>query len=549
MKRKWNDKAILVAACAMTVCVCAGKMQAAAEGSVTASVESCLYGSAYTNGETTLKAEEEIHEVSYEESSYAVITLTTEDGSAIDDSLIDISNAYVTLDDGDGYYVDDLIFDGTALEGEFENGQLTYRLEEGDITWKNPEGYEVDNGGAEWSCQGGNGNGEYVFNLSVHNILYDGEEIEAASFRAVVYIYGREFSSTSSPDNPGGSRWGAGGYDSVELPLPEEKELTEEVETSETPVWTWVGADTYGKPIICDYSYYETDQEGNTTDFYDATDNFYISWPEGIDASALTDADVTITLYSAYGDEYVLTPNTGLKTVEENGEEIADGEYSVFAGEKTTQIAVNMVYWSYTPVYTTMSIVVNTENVSGYDTEVSYETAIGSVYTYMVQTGGGYDRTGTVTIQMLFGIENIDEIEYSDISGETNGYYYAYEEGEGMQKEELAYLIENEDGTYTVTENKEEATTYDEDRAPALIGNYLCQTGYPVTIECEYNGETVEFSKTYSGNIMVQVPDLETTNLVAADGYVLSQSMMWGEHMRWSWLYFNGVGWKASGEE
>ena len=36
--------------------------------------------------------------------------------------------------------------------------------------------------------------------------------------------------------------------------------------------WTWIGADYEGKPILCD-----TEQ-----------DDFYITWPEGVDASALT---------------------------------------------------------------------------------------------------------------------------------------------------------------------------------------------------------------------------------------------------------------------
>ncbi len=586
----------------------------------TLSVESNLYGSADTNGYTTLKAEEEEHDVLYDDSTAAVMTISFADGSDVDDQLIDTSQAYVSLDEGDGYYVEDLLFHGEELEGAFENGTLSYQLHTGDLEWKQPEGYEVDNGGVEWSCQGGNGNGEYVFNLSVHGILYDGQELDPASFRATVYIYGREFSAESSPSNPSASRWGAGGYDAVELPLPAKKPLEEKVTAENEPVWTWVGDNTYGKPIICDYSHEEQQmmgpgpggpngqggpegqggpngqggpegqngpdgqespegqngpegqsgpeeqsgpesqsepdgqeepkqEESESGSYHDATDNFYVTWPEGTDASKLEAEDVTITLSGKYGDTYVLQPNTGLKTVEQNGEEIADGEYSVFADAAVTQIAVNMVYWAYTPVYTTMTIEVNTDKVEGFDGEASYTTEIGSVYTYMVQTGGGLDYYGTVTAQVVYGLSNANEVELSDVGSCPTSFNYAYLQGEGMQKQAVAFLTDNGDGTYSVTENEEEATVYEADNDPAWIGHLLLSTNKDEPIEAEWNGETVAFSKNYNGGTMVQVPDLATTKLKAADGYVLSQSMMWGDHMRWPWLYFNGCGWtKPDGE-
>lgn len=608
-------KVLLLTVCTMVLISGTGTGVLAADAPIV-TVESNLYGTANTNGYTTLKAEEDENEVIYDDSTAAVITLSFADGKEVEDDLIDISNAYVSLDAGDGYYLEDLTFNGGALDAEPENGKITYKLSTGDLEWNQPEGYEVDNGGMEWSCQGGNGNGEYVFNMAVHGIAYDGQELEPASFRTTVYIYGREFSATSSPENPSASRWGAGGYDSVELPLPEEKPLENEVLVEKEPVWTWVGDNTYGKPIICDYSHEEqqmmmggskgghddkSDQNGpadsdggkpmkdqgegqegpdggkqmeaqnegqnegqkdpdgdrqmelndgqeNAGRYHDATDNFYISWPDGVDASALGADDVTITLCSNYGDEYVLRPNNGVKVVEQNGEEIADGEYSVFSSGNTTQIAVNMVYWAYTPVYTTMTIDVNTEKVEGYEGEVSYTTEIGSVYTYMVQTGGGLDYYGTVTAQCVYGLANTAELELSDVGSYPTSFNYAYMEGEGMHKEAVAFLIDNGDGTYSVTENAEEATEYEADNNPAWIGHMLLSTNREETIEAEFNGETVAFSKNYNSGTMVQVPDLATTKLVAADGYVLSQSMMWGEHMRWPWLYFNGCGWTAAEE-
>ncbi len=512
---------------------------------VTASVESNLYGSANTQGNSTLKAELGV-EVEYDEDSAAVITLTTSDGSPIDDSLIDISEAYVTLDAGDGYYVSSLEFNGTALTGEFVNGQLSYHLNTGDIEWKQPDGYYVDNGGMEWSALGGNGNGEYTFNLSVHGIKYDGVEVEAASFRAYVYIYGRQFSSTTSPTGGSSSRWGAGGYDSVELPLPEEKTLEETVTVGTDPVWTWVGDSTYDMPILCDYSYYydvENEDGESVTEFYDATDNFYITWPDGVDASELTADDVTITLYSQYGDEYVLTPNTGLRYIEEADESIANGEYSVFAGESTTQIAVNMVYWAAAPVYTTMTIEVASDATG----TVSQTYDIGSVYTYYVQTGGGLDYEGTVTIQQVYGVANIDELDIDDVANVTvTSYTYAYTSG----RTALAWLIFNEDGTITVTEDKDEATTFESDMDPEKVSYMICRTGHTEpTYTAEYNGEEVTFSRSYDGSVSLKTIDLDDTALVAASGYVLCQSSSWEDHQRWGWLYFNNVGWTETEED
>ena len=521
-------------------------------GSPALSVQSDLYGTACTNGYTTLKTEEPDHEVIYDDSTSAVMSLSFEDGTKVDDSLIDTSEASVSLEDGDGYYVDDFTFAGDSVDATFENGQLTYKLSTGDIEWKNPDSYAVDNGGLEWSCQGGNGNGVYTFNLAVNGIKYDGVEIDPATFRAVVYIYGREFSSTSSPDNPGStSRWGAGGYDSVELPLPESKPLEEEVAVGEEPVWTWIGGDgTYDMPIICDYSGSE-DMGPNFTGeapYHDATDNFYISWPTGIDASTISDKDVTITLNSEYGDKYVLTPNTGLKTIEENGEQIADGEYSIFASEKTTQVAVNMVYWSYVPVYTTMTI---EAKLNGQTYSNTYD--IGSVYTYMVQLGGGLDYEGTVCAQTIYGIANWNELTLKDIIAVSKEqlaeyyYTYAYSEGQGMNSQEVAWLHFNQDGTYEVTTDKTEATQYPDDKNEQLINHTLFSTNHVGDpIEAEYNGAQVTFSKSYSGNTMITTDKEALANVKILPGYVQSYAMMWGNHMRWPWLYFNDCGWLAS---
>lgn len=524
--------------------------------------EGSIYGTAFTKGYTTLKAEED-GKVVYDESQNVTFTLTFSDGTEVDDSLIDTTNAKVSLLPGDGYLVEEYEWD-SSFDGVFEKGEATFHFEEGDLSFAQPEGYTVDNGGKEWSAQGGNGNGEYAFRFSLSGLTYDGMELPETEFPVNIYVYGREFTAQSSPSNPSGSRWGAGGYDGVELPLPEEKPLETEVTVGDEPVWTWIGGDgTYDLPILCDYSHEVSQQgpnqggngpqeengEAQEPEYYDATDNFYVSWPEGVDASNLTDGDVTITLYSAYGDSYVLTPNTGLTTVEENGEEIANGEYSVFSSEGTTQIAVNMVYWAYTPVYSSMNVEVS---LDGQVYSQDYE--IGSVYTYMVQTGGGLDYEGTVTAQNLYGIANLEELSLLDVAGiaeDNDAYYtYAYKEGEGMQKTAVAWLVENEDGTYSVTDKEEEATQYADDRDGRFVGNAIVSTNHNgEPIEAEWKGETVAFEKSYSVNYGVSNDKEVLQKIQTLPGYVQSYSMMWGDHMRWPWLYFNGQGWLESDGE
>jgi hypothetical protein len=287
MKRKIVNAVLLAAVLSM------GASAAVMAEQSDVQIESTIFGTADTEGFSTLKAytDEDLtvegQKVTY--TGEAVLDLGA-------DADVDISEAYVTLDAGDGYYLDDFIFNG-GNNLTVEDGKVVFTLNTGDLEWNN-YGYEVGEGGNEWSCIGGNGNGEYVFNLSMHGVKVNGEELDAMPFRANVYIYGREFSSQSSPSNPNGSTWGAGGYDDIVLPEAVSEELTEEVTVGEEPVWTWVGNGDYDLPVFCDYD----------------TDNFYISWPEGVDASALTDGDVTITLHTQYGDDYVLTANTGETT-------------------------------------------------------------------------------------------------------------------------------------------------------------------------------------------------------------------------------------------
>ncbi len=487
------------------------------------SVESDLYGWGDTEGGTCIPRESE-NDVTYDPETAAVMTIVLADGSTPDPALIDISNAYVQLDEGDGYYTEDFAFAGTALEGDFGDGTLTYHLHDGDLSWVNDSSYEVALGGMEWSAQGGDGNGHYVFNLSVRGITYDGEELAPAYFRATIYIYGREFSQDTAT-------WGVATINKLEYAEPVKVTLENAPEVDKEPEWTWTDSAGYGLPLLCDFP-----QEG-----YDAIDNFYITWPAGVDASALTAEDITITLTGKYTeifpeDSYVLTPNTTMLTLD-NGEQMPDGDYSVFADGDTTQIAVNMVYWPYTPVYTTMTITVSTDKVEGFDGTLEQSFDIASVYTYRVQTGGGTNTDGTVTCQAIYGVENISEISIDVLASIGSAYSYSYSK-DGNK----AWLIENSDGTYTVTTDEAQATVYDF-TDPQLLGHTLYSTQWQV--KAEFNGSTVTFKM--APTCTVRRADPSDTVLIPMDGYALSQAVGgWGDHMNWPWLNFLNLGWRES---
>ncbi len=109
----------------------------------------------------------------------------------VDDSKIDSSNAKVELVAGDGYTTTELCFAATQLTGSWQNGQLEYTLGVDDLTWDNSQYAITETSGcsSEWSCFGGDGAGNYYFNLQVSGILYDGTEIPSQIIPVHVYIY------------------------------------------------------------------------------------------------------------------------------------------------------------------------------------------------------------------------------------------------------------------------------------------------------------------------------------------------------------------------
>lgn len=188
----------------------------------------------------------------------------------VDDSKIDSSNAKVELVAGDGYTTTELCFAATQLTGSWQNGQLEYTLGVDDLTWDNSQYAitETSGCGREWSCFGGDGAGNYYFNLQVSGILYDGAEIPSQIIPVHVYIYGRS---------------------ATDLAVMNFGTLS--------PAWKWNG--TSDKPILCD----------------DTADEFEVNWPAGVDGSAVKTDDFIVTLQSQYGKQKTLTPGTDYTVV------------------------------------------------------------------------------------------------------------------------------------------------------------------------------------------------------------------------------------------
>ncbi|MCD8023353.1 MAG: hypothetical protein LUF30_10440 [Lachnospiraceae bacterium] len=484
---------LLVAALAMG---CVG-MVASADEAVSLEVESSLSGSAYTNGKSTLKNHLNTA-VSYGEDSQAVFTLVSADGSEIDDSKIDASNAVVTLIDGEGYYADEYVFLATTLDGEWENGQYVYTLEEGDLEIDRSVYLQADaDSGREWSCLGGDGHGNYHYTLCVSGIIYDGTEIDSQEFSVDVSIYGYDYTSDAI------SLYGEEGTAAAEAEFASLSEKTgETAEASDEPVWTWVGDGDY--PILCDA----------------LADDFYITWPEGSDASAVTASDVTITLTSTGGQTLTLT---------------ADEDYFVSSSESETQIALTWQHWAFTPVYSTMVIEVTC------DVTATGTFDVGSVYLYEAQQGGGGTTVdGTVTAYSFYGFENLESWEQIM---SAPGYVLTV-----VQDDVTYYYAEGEDGNGILTENQDEAYVYDatEERDPQLVGNTVYITTRTVLQEIEktVDGETIVFTQKFSSGGRLLAPTDCDTSLTAAAGYVIPWGTSnWITNEKWAWQTGIEEGW------
>lgn len=497
--------------------------------SVSVSVESDILGMADTGNKTSLKHDliytsgpgdinlyyydENGDRVVYEDEENIVVALepVTYTGSAtidlgdVDDSLIDSSNAVVSLVDGNGYYADEMILSADSLDGEWVDGEYTYTLTEGDLEW-NTWDYDTTtdyNSDREWSIMGGDGNGVYKFTFKVSGIKYDGQELDSVTFPVTVYIYGRSAADLSI---------------SVEyVPNDYDTSYTSETEQTDEAQWEWT---TENEESI-------TDDKPYMNDLY--SDYFSLTWPEGVDASDITAEDVTVTLSSEYGDEYVLSTETAY------GEE----EYAVVANENETEIIVTYQQWAFVPVYNKMEI-----TVTKGDTVETQTYDICSVAAYMVQTGGGgVEVDHTVTCYNYYGLLNLDLDNAANtgytLSTEVDGTTYYYAEDESGN----AYLSEG-----VVTESPfgssvsapEDAWEGDatEKYNIAVYGNVMfAEKREENTQDIEVDGVTYTFTENV--NATKSISDIVADGATLAEGYNLNGVGV----TQWAWTPRYQSGW------
>lgn len=437
-------------------------------------------------------------------------------GDDVDDSLIDSSKATVKLVDGNGYYADELIFNGAnTLNGTWKDGKLTYTLPEtGAFEWNNWDYYdganedEIDtNSGREWSMMGGDGNGVYFFNLEVSGILYNGQEIPEAKIPVAVYIYGR-----SSADLGLGTEFVENTYDSG---------YTSGLAQGEDVQWKWHSdnAEAY-EPFMNDkYS-----------------DYFSIVWPAGTNASDITADDVTVTLRSAYGDEYVLSTET----------DYGEHEYAVLANGSETEVVVTYQQWAYVPVYSTMEITVDNGTL-----QASKTFDISSVGTYLVQTGGGGKTVDhTVTAYNHYGIggmtlENAADTTYTlSVKMDDGSVKYYAEDANGNGYLADAVETPNPWGSGTTSSAPDEAWKGDatEKYHIAVRGNVV----YAESRDDNTEVKTVDGKEiTFTQNVNVVKSDAE---ILAGEGTYLEpgyNQVNTGAD-KWAWTFRYQSGWTTA---
>lgn len=474
-----------------------------AEGnSASVSVESRINGYAYTYGKSTLKRALNSY-LDYGENSYAAISITLADGTAVDDTKIDSSNSYIRLSNGDGYYADEYVLTADTLSGEWQNGTTVYALARGDFELI----YDLYplkdiNSGREWSCLGGDGTGNYRYNFELGGIIYDGQELDPVVFPVYVHIYGYNYSADAA------NLYGDEGSPAIEDNFVSLSKRMNGMTTTDVPIWTWIGEGD--KPILCD----------------GFVDDFYITWPDGMDAAALTIADVHAELRSNYGDVYELVPET---------------DYLVQSSETETQIAVVLQNWVFQPVYTTLSLTAN-----GYTQDFD----IASVYAYEAQQGGGGTTVdGTVTAYSFYGLANLSD--WAQIMSPAI-YVLSCQNGE-----ETLYYAQDDAGKGIFVNDIAEAATFDasgeQDRDQTLIGNtlYVTTRRDNQEVEMTVGDETIAFVKTYpgrdsaisAGGSLLAPTDCDPS-LEALQGYVIPWGTSnWITNEKWAWQKGIEKGW------
>ncbi|MGN1022439.1 MAG: hypothetical protein ACI4OJ_02980 [Lachnospiraceae bacterium] len=387
-------------------------------------------------------------------SSKSVLTYSNQtvqvhlDMDGLEDDRIDSSAAKVRMIPGDGYYLSDYGFEEDALSGTWKDGTLSYTVRPDQLT-------------GDFSELGGDGNGNYIINIGVDGLTYNGLPLSGAAFRIHVYAYGRTFSIESN-----GSL-----IDATQ------------------PLWTTTSKD--GIPVLCD----------------PYPDDLLITWPIDFDASKLTEDDVTLTMRSEYGDELVLKPGT---------------DYSLSTSQYKTVLTVTYLYWPSTPVYTTLTVDVNIADLS-YDAQkytpgstLSHTYDIASVYAYYVMHGGMqgtqqwtyYGVDGLTEWSQAFAIPTYT-LTYTDASG-TVLYYTEDADGNGRFT------------TDADAAKKFDSMADNNCRVEGNTGSF--DRVYNQTAEVTVDGTTYTCSKVYCNADDMPLDPADCTGLTAKPGYVIGDS-------------------------
>lgn len=382
-------------------------------------------------------------------------------------------------------------------DGLIDSSASVVRLLEGDGYYLSDYSFADDTLSGEWangessytittekfsgafSELGGDGNGNYYANIGVSGITYNGLPLSEAVFRVHVYAFGRTFTIESN-----------GSLINDTQPL-------------------WAASTENGIPVLCD-AY---------PDFLNVT------WPIDFDASALTAEDFTLTLRSEYGDELVLIPGT---------------DFTVESEKSQTEIAVNYIYWANIPVYTTLSVDVNTANLTWDQqkytvTSISHDYDIASVYSYFIMSGG---MQGTQK-WTYYGVENLTDWEQAFV---IPTYTLTYTDENGA----VNYYTEDENGNGLFTSAADEAMEFDsrEDNHCQIVDNTgSFERVYDQTAEVVVDGVTYTVDKVYANADNMPLDPADCTGLTAKPGYVIGDS--WEMHGRWPWQTFVNIGYQG----
>lgn len=400
----------------------------------------------------------------------------TVDGKQVDSSLVNNSTAKVTLADGDGYYTTDYVYSDKGLSNKIKNASINYSIKPEDLQITN-SGYVLgeNGGGRGWSELGGDGNGNYNLNFELSGLKYNGLPISNKTFKAHIYCYGRTF----KVDN--------------------------------------------GSIYATSYLKWSTDSENNLPNLADQySDNLILSWANGINASKLSEDDVTLTMESEYGDTLKLERGT---------------DFTLETSKTKTIIEVNYTYWANAPVYTKLKVDVDSDKLNWDDrqykiSKISHSYDIASVYVYNVMAGG---QTGTQT-WTVYGLDGLTD--WQQLFNRPT-YTLSYIDTDGK----IRYYSEANNGSFVDEAN---ATTFDAsgDVKIALKDN----TGYftrqfDQTEDKTIGGTTYTFKKVYSrAEAAIKNPnDIQKVTVKA--GYIIGNS--WEDHLRWPWQNFINKGYKG----